>query len=104
LRIKGADILKLVSPGRCAKPFRVTDLQSKRGKGWVMGRTEHNVTDLLTAWSGGDEAALEKLVLWSIRNWHRTAHRYMARERSSHILQTTALINEVYMRLLTFRL
>jgi len=84
-------------------PFRVTDLQSKRGKAWVMGRTEHNVTDLLTAWSGGDEAALEKLVPLVYQELHRTAHRYMARERSSHILQTTALINEVYMRLVDFQ-
>jgi RNA polymerase sigma-70 factor (ECF subfamily) len=68
-----------------------------------MGRTEHNVTDLLTAWSGGDEAALEKLVPLVYQELHRTAHRYMARERSSHILQTTALINEVYMRLVDFQ-
>ena len=46
-----------------------------------MGRTEHNVTDLLIAWSGGDEAAFEQLVPLIYQELHRTAHRYMARER-----------------------
>lgn len=62
-------------------------------------RADHNVTELLTAWSGGDEAALEKLVPLVYQQLHRTAHRYMVRERSGHTLQTTALINEVYTRL-----
>lgn len=68
-----------------------------------MGRTEDNVTDLLIAWSGGDEAAFEQLVPVIYQELHRTAHRYMARERSGHTLQTTALINEVYMRLVDFQ-
>jgi RNA polymerase sigma factor (TIGR02999 family) len=68
-----------------------------------MGRTEHNVTELLAAWSGGDEAALEKLVPLVYQELHRTAHRYMVRERSGHTLQTTALINEVYVRLTDFQ-
>src|ERR1017187_8501811 len=62
-------------------------------------RADHNVTELLTAWSGGDEAALEKLVPLVYQELHRTAHRFMVRERSGHTLQTTALINEVYTRL-----
>lgn len=62
-------------------------------------RADHNVTELLTAWSGGDEAALEKLVPLVYQQLHRTAHRYMVRERSGHTLQTTALINEVYTHL-----
>jgi RNA polymerase sigma-70 factor (ECF subfamily) len=68
-----------------------------------MGHTEHNVTDLLTAWNGGDEAAFEQLVPLIYRELHRTAHRYMALERSGHTLQTTALINEVYVRLVDFQ-
>src|SRR2546423_4363855 len=68
-----------------------------------MQSTEQNVTELLAAWSGGDEAALEKLVPLVYQELHRTAHRYMARERSGHTLQTTALINEVYMRLTDFQ-
>jgi RNA polymerase sigma factor (TIGR02999 family) len=62
-------------------------------------RADHNVTELLIAWSGGNEAALEKLVPLVYQELHRTAHRYMVRERSGHTLQTTALINEVYTRL-----
>jgi RNA polymerase sigma-70 factor, ECF subfamily len=57
------------------------------------------VTALLQAWSAGDEAALEKLAPLVYDELHRTAHRYMARERAGHTLQTTALVNEVYLRL-----
>ena len=64
---------------------------------------DHEVTELLTAWNGGDEAAFGKLVPLVYQELHRTAHRYMARERSGHTLQTTALINEVYMRLVDFQ-
>jgi RNA polymerase sigma factor (TIGR02999 family) len=66
-------------------------------------RADHDVTELLTAWSGGDEAALQKLVPLVYQELHRTAHRYMVREPSGHTLQTTALINEVYTRLVDFR-
>ena len=66
-------------------------------------RADHDVTELLAAWSAGDEAALQKLVPLVYRELHRTAHRYMVREPSGHTLQTTALINEVYTRLVDFR-
>lgn len=59
----------------------------------------HEITKLLRAWSGGDSKALEQLTPLVYAELHRTAHRYMARERPDHPLQTTALINEVYMRL-----
>jgi RNA polymerase sigma-70 factor, ECF subfamily len=59
----------------------------------------HEVTQLLTAWSGGDEAAIEKLTALVYDELHRAAHRYMAKERPGHTLQTTALVNEVYLRL-----
>lgn len=59
----------------------------------------HEVTSLLQAWSAGDEQALAKLAPLVYDELHRTAHRYMARENSGHTLQTTALINEVYLRL-----
>jgi RNA polymerase sigma-70 factor, ECF subfamily len=64
-----------------------------------MGRGDHEVTDLLLSWQGGDNAALGRLVPLIYRELHRTAHHYMARERTGHTLQTTALVNEVYMRL-----
>lgn len=57
------------------------------------------VTALLQAWSAGDEAALEKLTPLVYEELRRTAHRYMAHERTGHTLQTTALVNEVYLRL-----
>jgi len=59
----------------------------------------HEVTQLLKAWTGGDEQALEKLTPLVYEQLHRVAQRYMAGERSGHTLQTTALVNEVYLRL-----
>ena len=58
------------------------------------------VTQLLIAWSGGDEAALEKLTPLIYSELHRLAHGYMAAEARDHTLQTTALINEAYVRLI----
>ncbi len=57
------------------------------------------VTGLLHAWCGGDRAALDKLIPIIHNQLHRLAHRYMLRERPGHTLQTTALVNEVYLRL-----
>jgi RNA polymerase sigma factor (TIGR02999 family) len=62
----------------------------------------HEITQLLRAWSGGDVQALEKLTPLVYQELHFTAQRYMARERPDHTLQTTALINEVYARLVDF--
>ena len=64
---------------------------------------DHQVTALLQAWSAGDEQALDKLAPLVYEELHRTAHRYMARENSGHTLQTTALVNEVYLRLVNVR-
>jgi len=59
----------------------------------------HEITQLLRAWSGGDAQALESLTPLVYQELHRTARRYMAKERPDHTLQTTALIDEVYLRL-----
>ena len=59
----------------------------------------HEVTQLLHAWSQGDEHALEKLTPLVYQELHRRAHHYMQGERSGHTLQTTALVNEAYLRL-----
>jgi RNA polymerase sigma-70 factor, ECF subfamily len=67
-----------------------------------MPTEELNVTALLEAWNAGDERAFEKLVPLVYEEMRRSAHRYMARERAGHTLQTTALINEVYRRLTTY--
>jgi RNA polymerase sigma-70 factor (ECF subfamily) len=59
----------------------------------------HDVTVLLQAWSRGDDEALQKLIPLVYRDLRQAARRYMAGERSGHILQTTALVNEAYLRL-----
>jgi RNA polymerase sigma factor (TIGR02999 family) len=61
--------------------------------------SQKEVTQLLGAWSGGDERALEKLIPLVQPELHRLAHHYMSRERAGHTLQTTALVNEAYLRL-----
>jgi RNA polymerase sigma factor (TIGR02999 family) len=57
------------------------------------------VTKLLLAWNAGDELAFERLVPIVYRELHRIARRHMAGERSGHTLQTSALVNEAYIRL-----
>ena len=57
------------------------------------------VSELLQAWSDGDQSALEKLTPLVYEELHRLAHHYMSRERADHTLQTTALVNEAYVRL-----
>jgi len=59
----------------------------------------HEVTQLLADWSGGDQAALDKLIPLVEAELHRLAHHYMSRERAGHTLQTTALVDEAYLRL-----
>jgi RNA polymerase sigma factor (TIGR02999 family) len=63
----------------------------------------HDVTELLAAWGGGDEAALERLVPIVHAELRRLAHCYMGRERAGHTLQTSALINEAYARLIHWK-
>ena len=60
---------------------------------------QQEVTQLLGDWSGGDEGALEKLIPLVQPELHRLAHHYMSRERAGHTLQTTAILNEAYLRL-----
>jgi RNA polymerase sigma-70 factor, ECF subfamily len=69
----------------------------------VTGRSSPQVTELLIAWSDGDQAALDRLVPIVHAELRRLARRYMGRERSGHTLQTTALVNEVYLRLVDVR-
>lgn len=63
----------------------------------------HEITRLLRAWGDGDERALERLMPLVYEELHQAAHRYMAREAPDHTLQTTALVNEVYLRLAGMR-
>jgi RNA polymerase sigma factor (TIGR02999 family) len=57
------------------------------------------VTGLLKAWSGGDQAALDRLTAVVHAELHRIARRYMRQERAGNTFQATALVNEVYLRL-----
>jgi RNA polymerase sigma-70 factor, ECF subfamily len=59
----------------------------------------HEITELLQAWRQGDEHALEKLTPQVYRELHRAAKRCMKAERDGHTLQTTGLINELFLRL-----
>ena len=61
------------------------------------------ITQLLLAWSDGDQAALEKLTPLVYAELRRLAKGYMFGERPGHTLQTTALINEAYMRLIDWK-
>jgi RNA polymerase sigma factor (TIGR02999 family) len=65
--------------------------------------SSNDLTTLLQAWSGGDQQALERLAPRVQEELHRIASRYMARERPNHPLQTTALINEAYIRLINWK-
>ncbi len=61
---------------------------------------QRTVTDLLRAWSGGDQAALDALLPTVEAELRKLARIYMSRERKDHTLQSTALVNEVFMRLI----
>src|SRR5690349_7337550 len=63
----------------------------------------HELTQLLEAWSDGEEQALEKLAPLVHAELYRLAKRYMSRERPDHLLQTSALINEAYVRLIDWK-
>jgi RNA polymerase sigma factor (TIGR02999 family) len=65
----------------------------------MTGPSSSEITQLLHAWRGGDQLALQRLTPVVYEELHRMARHYMARERDGHTLQTTALINEVYLRL-----
>ena len=65
-----------------------------------MTPSPQEVTQLLKAWSQGDQAAFERLMPLVYEELRRVARRYMGRERAGHTLQTTALVNEAYLRLI----
>jgi RNA polymerase sigma factor (TIGR02999 family) len=69
-------------------------------EGGPLRQSPQEISALLRAWGGGDELALNKLMLIVQDELHQLAHAYMKRERAGHTLQTTALVNEAYMRLI----
>jgi RNA polymerase sigma-70 factor, ECF subfamily len=74
--------------------------QSKKSGTTVPSR---DVSNLLRAWSDGDHEALERLIPIVYDEMHRLARHYMKRERPGHSLQTTALVNEAYIRLVDYK-
>ncbi len=62
-------------------------------------QARHQITELLAEWREGNQSALDELYPLVYDELHRLARRYMSRERKDHTLQTTALINEAYVRL-----
>ena len=61
------------------------------------------ITELLKKWSTGEKEALEELTPVIYAELHKIARRYMGRERGNHTLQTTALVNEAYVRLIDWK-
>jgi RNA polymerase sigma-70 factor (ECF subfamily) len=61
------------------------------------------ITQLLVAWNQGDQSALDQLTPLVYRELHRLAHGYLAGERSGHVLQTSALVNEAFVRLIDWQ-
>jgi len=62
--------------------------------------SQQEVTELLLCWGRGEDSALDKLIPCVHQELRRLAHRHMAGERPNHTLQTTALVNETYLRLI----
>jgi len=65
--------------------------------------SQKQITQMLVDWGNGDQAALEKLTPLVYGELHRLARRYMGRERPGHTLQTSALVNEAYVRLIDWK-
>jgi RNA polymerase sigma factor (TIGR02999 family) len=68
-----------------------------------MSPSQNNVTQLLIAWSNGDEAARNQLMPIVYQELHRIAHRHIKKERPGHTLETSALVNEAFLRLVDQR-
>src|SRR5512132_3997457 len=64
-----------------------------------MSYSQHKITQLLNAWSDGDQDSRDQLMPLVYDELHRLAHRYMKRESPGHTLQTSALVNEAFVRL-----
>src|SRR5688572_22622883 len=84
---------------RCGNFFRPPLLTGR----FPMRAQPKEITQLLVAWSDGDESALDRLAPLIDSELHRLAHHYMSRERPGHLLQTSALVNEAYVRLIDWK-
>ena len=68
-----------------------------------MTPASQHVTELLNSWSNGDQVARDELMALVYEELHRLAHQYMKRERPGHTLQTSALVNEAFVKLVDQR-
>jgi RNA polymerase sigma factor (TIGR02999 family) len=80
-------------------PRGTLDHSAVRASGLIMSVFPQEISQLLVSWSNGDEAALERLVPLVYPELRKLARRFMGRENPGHTLQTSALINEAYLRL-----
>ena len=69
----------------------------------MISASTHQITELLQAWNRGDQQALEQLTPLVYAELHRAAKRCLARERNADTLQTTALINELYLKMVDLK-
>ena len=97
----GAELL------RCPRSRRHYSLRRKTAANLVIHfpavRTPLQVTQLLVAWRDGNHSALDQLVPLVDAELRQLARRYLTRERPGHVLQTTALVNEAFIRLMEWR-
>ena len=100
-------IFNLMAPFRfdfriyCQETVSLIQLRNARRNGKIRPRMvepDNEVTQLLFAWSQGDEEALDRLMPLVVDELRRIAKRYLDRESPVHTLQPTALVNEVYLR------
>ena len=81
------------------RSHRIDTSHAASSEGGMSSSEQPDITDMLLAWSQGDEASLQKLLPLVYEDLRRMARRYMNLERSGHTLQTTALVHEAYERL-----
>jgi RNA polymerase sigma factor (TIGR02999 family) len=81
----------------------VVFLRPPHRKGCMDAPSQKQITQMLVDWGNGDQAALEKLTPLVYNELHRLARSYMGRERPGHTLQTSALVNEAYLRLIDWK-
>jgi RNA polymerase sigma factor (TIGR02999 family) len=85
---------------RTNSALSVNNICSVAGRrGFMSSPSSQEVTRLLVAWSNGDRAALDQLMPVVYAELHRMAHRHLGNERPGHTLQTSAIVNEAYLRL-----
>src|SRR5437016_4930327 len=91
----GADNTNSAFENRQAKSY-TRRRQVMTASGDELTSTGHAITQLLIQWGKGDRAAFDELLPLVYRELHKMAKRYMAQQKASHTLQTTAVIHEAY--------